>query len=76
VPTDDDMIPRPADRPPAPPFTPQPTVPGPYHAVVRGPNGLDASVSGSPEIVGAHLRAMADVLDPCRVVIRQEPHHR
>jgi hypothetical protein len=44
--------------------------------VVRGPNGLDVSASGPADLVASQLRAIADVLDPRRVVIRQEPHPR
>jgi hypothetical protein len=34
---------------------PQPTAPGPYHAVVRGPDGMDISISGSALMVGSQL---------------------
>lgn len=65
-------IPPPADRPPPPPPPSsgrQPTTGGPYHAVIRGPNGLDISISGSAEIVAAQLRAVAATLHPVEVKI-------
>jgi hypothetical protein len=55
---------------------PQPTTPGPYHAVVRGPNGLDASVSGPADLVAAQLRALAEALSPPRPAYRLEQNHR
>ena len=50
---------------------PQPTRPGPYHAVVRGPDGLDVNISGSAEVVGAQLRGLAEVLAPRPGVTRR-----
>lgn len=69
-------IPPPLDHlpPPPPPSSGvQPTTPGPFHAVVRGPNGLDVTVSGPADVVAAQLRSLADALDPRRVVLRTEP---
>lgn len=53
----DDMIPR------------QPTTGGPYHAVVRGPDGLDINVSGPAELVALQLRAVADAISPKRPTV-------
>lgn len=44
------------------PSGPQPIQPGPYHAVVRGPNGLDFALSGSAEMVGHQLVALGQKL--------------
>ena len=55
--------------PPPPSSGRQPTTGGPYHAVIRGPNGLDISISGSAEIVAAQLRAVAATLHPVEVKI-------
>jgi hypothetical protein len=44
------------------PAGPQPTKPGPYHAVVRGPDGLDVSVSGDGPMFGRILGSVGDTL--------------
>jgi hypothetical protein len=47
----------------------QPTTGGPYHAVVRGPDGFDLNVSGSAAVVAAQLRAAAAQIAPAEVKI-------
>ncbi len=59
--------------PPAPPIRttrmevvipngPQPTTTGPYHAVIRGPGGLDVSISGEQYLFGRIVGAVGDLL--------------
>lgn len=44
------------------PRGPQPTTPGPLHAVVRGPGGLDVTVSADENLFGRILSAIGDAI--------------